>query len=162
VASAVIGFVVCAVWLHWSKFDFHLVAVLALTALFPASLFGQRKEAILLFKDGFRLHGKVIQKTEVLSDPGGSVTIASDTSPYLDDDVRHMFFGRTQTQDVIPRRRRPEGPDGAQAATAAAAPATGSMRGWEFEETTPWNQKWERTITVSTGRGRYTSTAHHA
>jgi O-antigen/teichoic acid export membrane protein len=27
--SAVIGFVVCALWLHWSKFDFHLTAVLA-------------------------------------------------------------------------------------------------------------------------------------
>src|SRR5262245_12294643 len=86
--------------------SFRLAAICGLVALLPLPVQAQRKEATLLFKDGFRFFGKVIEKRETISDPTGAfVTIpTSGSSPYVDDQVRRMFFSYTQIQDVIVKK----------------------------------------------------------
>ena len=67
-------------------------------ALCPAPLWAQPKnEAIVVFKDGFVIKGRVAQPKETIFDPytGQSFTVPSG-SLYMDDMVRRMMFCPTK------------------------------------------------------------------
>src|SRR5947209_7302175 len=65
-----------------------------------------RKEAVIVFKDGFFLTGKVIEKRDFILDPSGqSFTIPlSGALIHLDDFARRMYFIPGQLQEVIDKK----------------------------------------------------------
>src|SRR2546430_1965003 len=87
-----------------SRFVLSLFSLLTLSI--PASA-QYRKEAIIIFKDGFFLSGKVVEKKDFIIDPatGQSVIIPlSGSLINLDDMVRRIFFIPGQLQEVLEKK----------------------------------------------------------
>lgn len=134
-----------------------LLAILVVAAVGPAAAHAQIKEALIVFKDGFSIKGKVIQKKDFIYDPetGASFPIPKDGSlVHIDDDVRRIYFSPYQVQEVIPSKPGETRKDLMQIVKQKPTLRKNHiLAGWTFEKFSPWNDRWERTITVNTGRG---------
>jgi pimeloyl-ACP methyl ester carboxylesterase len=116
-----------------------------------------QKEALVVFKDGFTVKGRLIQKLTGLYDPatGASFAIpANGATVYLDDDVRRIFFSPNQTQEAIFTK---EGETRRDLMQIVKQPAKVRSKfilpGWVFEKIGEWNEDWHRNIKVNTQRG---------
>jgi hypothetical protein len=135
-----------------------LQLALLLLAAWPATAAAQTREALVIFKDGFSIKGKIVQNRDFITDPvsGQSFVIPKGGGAlYMDDDVRRIQFSPNQVQEVIPSK---PGETRKDLITIRKQHPIRSRRdyvlpGWTFEKFTPWNDRWERTITVNTGRG---------
>src|SRR5262249_23736436 len=80
-------------------------ALLLLILLLPAPAFAQ-KEAVVIFKDGYYVAGKVTQPKSFILDPSGTsfTTPAPGSLMYVDDGVRRIFFAPAQVQDVLDKK----------------------------------------------------------
>ncbi len=119
---------------------------------------GRPREAVVIFKDGFFVKGKVVEKRDFIVDPatGSSFTIpAAGGFLYVDDMVRRIHFSPSQVQDTIEVKKE-------QLEKQLVFHMNGPTRrgdlilpGWQFETISDWNNKWERTIKVATKTGRF-------
>jgi pimeloyl-ACP methyl ester carboxylesterase len=133
-----------------------LLACLAL-ALSPYVCCAQGRQAVVVFKDGFFVKGKVTEKRDFVTDPltGVSFTIpAGNGFLYVDDVVRRIHFSPAQVQDVIDLK-----PDQIkeQMRLHMGGPARSGLpmlSSWTFEGQTDWDDKWQRTLQVKTKTGR--------
>ncbi|MCS7045478.1 MAG: hypothetical protein NZO58_03885 [Gemmataceae bacterium] len=119
---------------------------------------GQTNEATIVFKDGFTIKGRVVQAKDVLLDQktGATFVIPKDGSfLYVDDDVRRFTFSPHQVQDVIPSKAGETRRDLPNIRLQKPTTRTNQfLPGWTIERYSPWNEKWERVLTVNTGRGK--------
>lgn len=135
-----------------------LLVSVALFVFLPAIAIAQVREALIVFKDGFSIKGKVIQKKDYIVDPAsgrGFVIPKDGTFQYIDDDVRRIHFSPFQLQEVLPTKQGETRKDLIQ--IVKQRPTVRSsviLPGWMFEKASPWNDKWERTLTFDTGRGK--------
>jgi pimeloyl-ACP methyl ester carboxylesterase len=136
---------------------------LLVLALFPTLTWAQRREAkdaVVIFKDGFYVKGKAIQKKDWLIDPatGASMVIpAGGEYLYVDDDVRRINFSMAQVQDVLEveaERIKDQSRLWFFRGNLPKVAGKPIPSGWQFEGVGPWNDKWERTVKVSTAAGR--------
>src|SRR5262245_61859432 len=84
-----------------------IALTLVLMALIPSMARAQRKEALIILKDGFTIRGKVIEQRDFFIDPESkqSFTIPKAGSLInLDDFVRRIFFIPGQLQEVIEKK----------------------------------------------------------
>jgi pimeloyl-ACP methyl ester carboxylesterase len=135
-----------------------LVLTLSLLALWPALAGAQVvREALIVFKDGFSVKGKPVQKRDFITDPvtGQSFVIPKDGSfLHLDDGVRRIFFSPFQVQEVVPSKQGETRKDLIQILRQQPSVRKNViLSNWVFEKATDWNDKWERTFTINTGRG---------
>src|SRR5947209_5206615 len=133
-----------------------------LLGLLPAVLRAQPKEpkdAVVIFKDGFFLKGKAIQKKDFIVDPhsGASIVIpAGGEYLYVDDGVRRINFSLAQVQDVLEVQAETLKDQSRLWFTRGQLPRRVTKTippGWQFETVGPWNDTWERTVKVSTSAG---------
>jgi pimeloyl-ACP methyl ester carboxylesterase len=124
---------------------------LALLALLPRPACAQyRKEGIIIFKDGFSLSGKVVEKRDYIIDPvaGQSITIPlSGGLINLDDIVRRMYFIPGQLQEVLDKKNIDRNLIELRRFANTSQPDK-ILPGWQVESFTPWNSKWERNLKV--------------
>lgn len=128
------------------------VASFALFLVLPAAALAQRQEALIIFKDGFYLRGVVKEERKMIVDhaTGGAVSIPSGKLMNLDDGVRRIYFVFGQLQDVLTQKqvvRKEEMRFDRSPATFGAKNYL--LPGWQFEEPTDWNDKWERSLKVN-------------
>jgi pimeloyl-ACP methyl ester carboxylesterase len=115
------------------------------------SLAGAEKArpAIVIFKDGFYIQGKVKQPRDYIVDPSG----ANFTVPmaggyyYVDDGVRRVIFSPGQVHEVL------DDPKGAKTPmqlrrTGTSLVGDSILPGWELEHVGNFDSKWERVVTV--------------
>jgi predicted esterase len=121
--------------------------------LLPSLTWAQRKEALIVFKDGFYLSGKVVEKRDFILDPSGvSVTIPlSGSLINLDDMVRRMYFIPGQLQEVL-EKKQIERDLMVLKRYANTSRADAILPGWQVESFSPWNAKWERSLKVHVTR----------
>ncbi len=117
------------------------------------------RDAIVMFKDGYYVKGKVVEKRDFIVDPatGKSIDIpAASGLIYVDDLVRQIYFSPSQVQadgGIIPLK------PGDVAAQMVLKRYDWYRRndmilpGWEFESISAWNDKWLRTVKVNTHLG---------
>jgi len=135
-----------------------LIFCLLAIAASPATVSAQaQKEALIVFKDGFSVKGRLIQKLSALHDPatGASFAIPARGAPvYLDDDVRRIFFSPSQVQEAIASKEGETRRDLMQIVKQkASARSKIILPGWVFEKVGEWNDDWQRSIKVNTQRG---------
>src|SRR5438105_2079853 len=109
-----------------------------------------RKEAVIIFKDGFSLSGRVVEKRDFIIDPvaGQSITIPlSGGLINLDDRVRRMFFIPGQLQEVLEKKTVERDFLDLRRYANTSVPDK-ILPGWQVESATPWNSKWERSLKV--------------
>lgn len=127
-----------------------LCASLIALAFVPATAWAQRKEGIIIFKDGFYISGRVVEQKTFFNDPNGmSFTIVKPGSMiFVDDNVRRIFFPTGQLHEVLEKAddKNPL----ALVRYKASNPPDMILPGWTFEKVTPWDDKWVRWFTVST------------
>src|SRR5262249_26328402 len=137
-------------WRSSRLFFMRLPIVLALAAatLFPAPSHAQKKEALIIFKDGFLISGKVVEKRTILTDPASGQSVSIPVTGgliTLDDVVRRIYFIPGQLQEVL-EQKNPAGKDLMEFRRGAALSAGKVIYpDWTLESHTPWNNKWERT-----------------
>lgn len=124
-----------------------------LLVLFPsvASAQKNRPEAIVIFKDGFHLRGRVMEKSDVIFDSASGQSFrvpAAGGFIYLDDHARRLHFSTTQIQEVI--KINPS--ELKETITLKRSPPSYAgnaiLPSWQFEKIDPWNSAWERVVTV--------------
>ncbi|MCI0377900.1 MAG: hypothetical protein L0215_09855 [Gemmataceae bacterium] len=115
----------------------------------------QRKEALIIFKDGFYLSGKLMEEKSFITDPatGASITIPKPNSLVnLDDWVRRTYFIPGQLQDILDKKHIET--DEIVLKRWGISTAGGQiLPGWLFESVSPWNDKWERSIKINVTKG---------
>ncbi|MBI3410518.1 MAG: hypothetical protein HY040_19435 [Planctomycetes bacterium] len=128
-----------------------LGACLFLLLLLPLPAFAQVPDAIVIFKDGFYITGKVTQQKGFFLDPSGtSFTIPKPGSlMYVDDGVRRIYFTPSQVQEVLDKKGGEREPIMLRRYSSSTIGET-ILPGWEFEKMTDWDSKWIRWFTVST------------
>jgi predicted esterase len=135
-----------------------LVYGLVILAGLPAAALAQRPEVLVVFKDGATIKGKLVQKTDLLVDPGTGQSFiipANGSFLYLDDDIRRIYFSPNHVQEAI--RSKPGETRKDMIQIVKQRPSNRPrviLPGWAFEKFTEWNERWERTIAVNTGTGR--------
>lgn len=120
------------------------------------SLQAQTSRALVLFKDGYSIEGKVVEKRDWFVDPasGAGFTIpAGGAVLYLDDDVRRITFTPSQIQEVIVRKQG-DLPD-LLTVVRYGSRQVGNyfLPGWQVQSFGNWNDRCERNVKVDTGRG---------
>lgn len=129
--------------------------------LCPVVLWAQAKgpkDAVVIFKDGFFIKGKAVQKKDFVVDPysGNSISIpAGGEYLYVDDGIRRFNFSMAQVQDVL--EIEPETLKDRIAFIRRQPPRSAGKNttpGWVFESISPWDDKWEREVQVKTPTGR--------
>ncbi|MCI0639099.1 MAG: hypothetical protein L0Y72_28260 [Gemmataceae bacterium] len=115
----------------------------------------QRKEALIIFKDGFYLSGKLMEEKSFITDPvsGASITIPKPNSLVnLDDWVRRTYFIPGQLQDILDKKHIET--DEIVLKRYGISTAGGQiLPGWLFDSVSAWNDKWERSIKINVTKG---------
>ncbi|MCI0680702.1 MAG: hypothetical protein L0Y71_01245 [Gemmataceae bacterium] len=130
--------------------------LLSVCAFWPAVAAAQIPEVTIVFKDGFSIKGKPVQKRDFITDPasGRSFVIPKDGSLHLDDGVRRIHFSPFQVQEVVESKQGETRKDLIQIIKQRPSVRTSYiLRNWTFEKATPWNDRWERTFVINTGTG---------
>lgn len=134
-----------------------LLLILSVTLFWPVVAAAQVREALIVFKDGFSIKGKVVQKRDFITDPvsGQSFVIPKDGSLiHLDDGVRRIHFAPYQVQEAIQSKQGETRKDLIQIVKQQPSRRSNViLPNWVFEKASAWNDKWERTFTINTGRG---------
>jgi pimeloyl-ACP methyl ester carboxylesterase len=132
-----------------------VVRVLLILTLACAVVFPGRADVVIL-KDGTILHGKLLQDSELVLDKEiGPIPMAKGFF-MVDDGVRRVIFPSRQipNADAIDTRDTLSGPGVEMFQTSFARLNTLKMEGLGLvTQITPWNAKWERSITFLTTRG---------
>jgi hypothetical protein len=134
-----------------------LLSGLIALAVSHTVLWAQGKDAVVIFKDGFSVKGKVVEKRDFITDPytGASFTVPdSNAFLYVDDLVRRIHFSPAQVQDVLelkPEQLKEEMRLQKGFKTRRGEPM---MTGYQIESVSDWNEKWERVVKVNTPGGR--------
>lgn len=116
-------------------------------------------DGYIIFKDGFSIHGKVIQQKQFEIDPasGTAYVIPSPTGfTFIDDDVRRVYFPPGQIAETV--RLKPgelqkdqilltRNPIGLKKPVL--------LPKWRFETLPPFDKWWEREVKVSTVTGLF-------
>lgn len=111
--------------------------------------------AIVIFKDGFLIHGQVRQREDVELDHGHVVPIRKG-EVYLDDDVRYFKFSHSQV-DYVDNKDSRLNADLVRLQTPRVSRFFTDVvpSVWKLEEVREWNGKWERSATVVTLGGAH-------
>lgn len=132
-------------------------------SLFRATVFagtllaaaGAARADLIIFKDGFLLHGKVTREGETIVDPAsGQALVVPKGAFFIVEGARRVHFSFTQVQDVddknfvnreedIIRLARPLGRLNAQPIDPLV----------ELGIVGPWDDRWERSFTIGVQRG---------
>lgn len=110
---------------------------------------------LIFLKDGYILHGKVRQQSEMIKDKGSNETIWAPKGVFLLDDVaRYIMFSPRQVRDVDSKNLN-EGADivtlqrpSVQAYGSAMEPIL------RIDQITTWDDKWERMFRMQSNLGR--------
>lgn len=128
-----------------------VLAAVLLTLLPVAASAQQRPEAIVVFKDGFHLRGRVMEKSDVIFDSASGQSFRVPSAGgfiYLDDHARRLHFSTTQIQEVL--KINPS--EIKETIVLKRSPPTSAgnsiLPSWQFEKIDPWNSSWERVVTV--------------
>jgi hypothetical protein len=116
---------------------------------------GSAQGVVVVFKDGFIIQGRVTTPTGVIVDKvsGQAFTVPAGGGVYfIDDDVRRIIFSPSQVHDVLPD---PTGFGDVMKLKRFPPTNPGSRMPmvWLPEREEPWDNKWERTVKVSTPQG---------
>ncbi|MCC6417931.1 MAG: hypothetical protein IT429_06730 [Gemmataceae bacterium] len=127
--------------------------VVALPA--PGQVTGS-KAALIVFKDGFTVRGRIKQDTTFLIDPASkqSFTVPVTGGFFrVEDGARTVIFSPGQVHEVV--RDDPNANLKPVRLTTHIADITGygPPSRWTLDETTPFNRKWERLAYVTTDKG---------
>lgn len=136
--------------------------LLAIPLIIPLQGYGQSisgVEGFIIFKDGFNIHGKIVQQKHFEIDPVNKV-VYSVPSPtgftFLDDNVRRIYFPPGQIAETV--RLKPGELD-KDAILFTRLPVVPKMSAklleWSFESTPPFDKDWERTVRVKTNQGGF-------
>lgn len=126
-------------------------------SLVPVSAQGQLgagTDGYIIFKDGFSIHGKVIQQKQFELDPasGAAYTVPSPTGfTFIDDDVRRIYFPPGQIAETV--RLKPGELTKDQIMLTRNAISFKKpllMPKWRFEPLPPFDKFWEREVRVTT------------
>ena len=119
------------------------------------------KQAVVMFKDGFHVKGRVIQnKSESITDPAtGSIFRVPGGGDFIfvDDGVRRINFPSFQVQEVLelkPEQLKEQMRLHMNGSLKRGAPAFGMV----IEGISDWDKRWERTLKINgpDGRGEIT------
>jgi len=107
--------------------------------------------AVIIFKDGFVIIGKVKQPKDFIVDPGGSSFSIPGGFYYIDDGVRRILFSPSQVQEVL--KDDPKGKGDLMELKRPGPTEAGRdfSASWKVEEIGEWTNKWQRPVIVSTG-----------
>jgi predicted esterase len=112
------------------------------------------REATLLFKDGFHISGKVIEKNDFLLDPASGQMFripAVGGFMHVDDEVRRIIFSPSQVLEPIPKKLWPDLIQLSKYRPTSAANKV--LPTWEVQRVGNWNAKWERVYSMLTFGG---------
>ncbi|HYV39906.1 MAG TPA: PHB depolymerase family esterase [Gemmataceae bacterium] len=109
---------------------------------------------VLVFKDGFKIEGRLKEERTIFSDPGGAAFSIPKNKPYwLDDGVRNIYFPPFQLVEA--QKERAKKPDeikfgwpGPQKGFDPIPPT------WKLDTVGKWNDRWERELTMIDSAGR--------
>ncbi len=126
--------------------------------MIPALLLAQTTtpdEAIILFKDGFVIKGKVKRKYDFITDPGSGASFRIPAGNfYVDDRVRQIYFAPAQVQDIVPFKT--DDKDRIVLLKSGSLNRSKSiLPGWSFTDTTAWDHNWRRNVKVTTQTGKF-------
>lgn len=128
---------------------------LALCMLFSAVAVAQNREAMLLFKDGTHVKGKVFQNKDFFVDKTGINFIVPSGFLYFDDDVRKIIFSPAQVQEVMPLKTGERFKD---SITLTRQPFVNQpfklYPGSYFLGATEWDENWERLVKIKSATGK--------
>lgn len=117
--------------------------------------FGPPVDGYIIFKDGFTIHGKVIQEKTFEIDSGVVYVIPTPGGfTFIDDEVRRIYFPPGQIADVVklkPNELTKEQIVLTKNNVGMTKPLL--LPAWSFASDPPWDKHWEREIRVSTGGG---------
>lgn len=127
---------------------------LLVALLLPAAAVAQFREATILFKDGYVLSGKVMEKRDFLIDPASKAMFQIPSGSgfmYLDDEARRIVFTPSQVQEVVSKKLWTD----LITLTRYAPKFIGGevLPTWQFQKFGNWNAKWERSATFLTFGG---------
>ncbi len=132
----------------------HMVGTVVIGAILGSLLSaGEARAAIIVFKDGFSVRGKITRQKDFVVDPA---TGASFTIPlaggfyYVDDGVRRIHFSPNQINPNGIIDEEPNKNKNLMVLKKQGTSVIGDsiLPGWEFESMSDWNARWERTIRV--------------
>ncbi len=131
------------------------VLTLAVALYFTSSASAQsRKEAVIVFKDGFFLTGVVKEERTFITDPasGQSITIPlSGGLVNLDDRVRRTYFIPGQLQEVLEKKEVNRDLINLTRYPNTARPDQ-ILPGWQITDFPAFDVKWERSLNVNVTR----------
>jgi predicted esterase len=139
------------------------VAALVLTGL-PSVLLAAPKnpKVLIIFKDGFTLRGEIKQEYTVIDDPSGQVVRAPKPGNLiiLDDEARRMIFSHKQVLDPSPE---PPGQTSKEIRLQSLITRYDrfKLQPGHYGKITPFNQKWDRELTLDLSAGGYMRIAQH-
>lgn len=134
-----------------------LAAALPLGLFVPDAAAQRRSDdrALIVFKDGFFLRGRVGQQKDLLFDPVAKRSFSIPKAGglfWLDDDVRRYLFSPAQMQDVFKDDRG----DDKELLQFVRYKIMGERRmpGYEVEAVGKFDDKWTRVLKLNTPQGR--------
>jgi pimeloyl-ACP methyl ester carboxylesterase len=130
-----------------SRFRRWIVRAACVALLLPAVARAQPEHGLLFFKDGFVIEGEIKREANFMVDHGEGVVIPKGPF-FLDDGPRLLFFSPSLIR-IIEKRQLQYGdtlnnPMNLLGGKKLGQPVLGVVG------TKPWNDKWDRTITIQT------------
>ena len=124
----------------------HRVALLV-AILVPVAAWAQGVgEGIVIFKDGFRIVGKVGQDRKTEIDSGVHYSMPSG-SIYMDDAIHRIYFSAGQVQETIKLSPADIDKDHQRLVyDIVTPPKVIPFPAWQFKEVPKFDKKWERTL----------------
>ncbi len=118
---------------------------------------GKPKPHLIVFKDGFTVHGIVKQDRTSFTDPvsGAPISIPVQDSHFtVDDGVRNISFSPNQVQELIPddptRKDRPIWLTNLRAASGSPIPGT-----WKIAQISEFDHRWQREVILTMANGSH-------
>jgi len=115
------------------------------------------KDAVVVFKDGFYVKGKITQNTDSFVDPFSGVTLTVPKGNiYVDDWVRRINFSSGQLLEVIPLEKEQVKQNVALLMQGPVRKGEGPLPGSTFEfpkDGWGWSDKWDRVIQITPPAG---------
>jgi pimeloyl-ACP methyl ester carboxylesterase len=115
------------------------------------------KRALIVFKDGFAISGNVKEHADFIVDPSSGRSFTVHGTIFVDDSVRQIYFDPSL---VEPKAIREEDVGKQQQLISLhryRPTQTGmvTLPGWSVQSVSDWDGKWERTLSVKSGRGEF-------
>lgn len=139
--------------LRWS-----LCLFVAASLPLPLSAQAKRRDAIVIYKDGFTLKGKVKEDigTIIYDSASGRAFPIPSGDFFIDDDVRNIRFGPGNVQKVRQLLASEIVESNPIWRIKGLNQTANIQKDWALDGIGPWNDKGERTVSFSTAKGGFT------